>query len=127
MAHPTQLTRRERQIMDIVYRRGQATAAEVVEDIEDPPSYSAIRALLRILEDKGHLRHDQQGPRYVFLPIVARDKARRSALKQVVHTFFDGSASDAVAALLDMPSTKLSRADRDRLAELVEQARQEGR
>ena len=93
MAHPAQLTRRERQIMDIVYRRGQATAAEVMDEILDPPSYSAIRALLRILEEKGHLRHEQQGPRYVFLPTVAREKARRSALKQVVHTFFDDSAS----------------------------------
>ena len=113
--------------MDIVYRRGQATAAEVVEDMPDPPSYSAIRALLRILEDKGHVRHEQQGPRYVFLPIVAPDKARRSALKQVVHTFFGGSTSDAVAALLDMPSTRLSPTDRQRLASLIEQARKAGR
>lgn len=127
MAQPAQLTRRERQIMDIVYRRGQATAVEVMNEIPDPPSYSAIRALLRILEEKGHLRHEPQGPRYVFLPTVAREKARRSALKRVVHTFFDGSASDAVAALLDMPSTKLSRTDRERLAQLVDQARQEGR
>ena len=113
--------------MDIVYRRGQATAAEVMADMPDPPSYSAIRALLRILEDKGHLRHEAQGPRYVFLPVVAAGKARRSALKQVVHTFFGGSASDAVAALLDMPSTRLSQKDRARLASLIEQARKAGR
>ena len=127
MADVRQLTRRERQIMDIVYRRGQATAAEVMADMPDPPSYSAIRALLRILEDKGHLRHEAQGPRYVFLPIVAPDKARRSALKGIVHTFFGGSASDAVAALLDMPSTRLSQKDRARLASLIEQARKAGR
>ncbi len=127
MADVRQLTRRERQIMDIVYRRGQATAAEVMADMPDPPSYSAIRALLRILEDKGHLRHEAQGSRYVFLPIVAPDKARRSALKGVVHTFFGGSASDAVAALLDMPSTRLSQKDRARLASLIEQARKAGR
>src|SRR3954466_11091420 len=86
------LSRRERQIMEVIYRRGQATAAEVMEEMPDPPSYSAVRAMLRVLEEKGHLRHDQQGPRYVFLPTVPRDKARRSALKQLVRTFFDGSA-----------------------------------
>ena len=127
MADARQLTRRERQIMDIVYRRGQATAADVMKDMPDPPSYSAIRALLRILEEKGHVRHEQQGPRYVFLPVVAPDKARRSALTQVVRTFFGGSTSDAVAALLDMPSAQLSKGDRARLAALVDQARKEGR
>ena len=91
----SQLTRRERQIMDIVYRRGRATAAEVLAELPDPPSYSAVRTLLRIREEKGSLRHQQEGPRYVFLPTLARDKARRSALKQMVQTFFDGSAEQA--------------------------------
>lgn len=124
---PDQLTRRERQIMNIIYRRGQATAAEVLDDLADPPSYSATRALLRILEDKGHLTHDQQGPRYVFMPTVAREKARRSALDQVVETFFGGSAGDAAAALLDRSDADLSAEQRDRLVDLVERARKEGR
>src|ERR671925_464450 len=94
------LSRRERQIMDIIYARGQATAAEVTAALPDPPSYSAVRALLRILEQKGHLRHEQDGPRYVFLPTVPRDRARRSAMRHLVRTFFDGSTEDAVAALL---------------------------
>lgn len=123
---PVHLSRRERQIMDIVYRRGQATAAEVLADLPDPPSYSAVRALLRVLEEKGHLRHEQQGTRYIFLPTVAREKARRSALKNVVQTFFAGSAAQAVAALLDM-QTELSDEELDRLAQIIEQARKEER
>src|SRR3954464_12538943 len=95
------LSRRERQIMDAIYRRGRATAAEVLEDMPDPPSYSAVRAMLRLLEEKGHLRHEQDGPRYVFMPTAPRDRASRSALTHVVRTFFDGSASEAVAALLN--------------------------
>ncbi len=122
-----QLTRRERQIMNIIYRRGQATAAEVLDDLPDPPSYSAIRALLRILEDKGHVRHEEDGPRYVFVPTVAPEKARRSALDQVVETFFGGSAGDAAAALLDMSQSGLSGDDRDRLTALIDRARKEGR
>jgi predicted transcriptional regulator len=121
------LSRRERQIMDAIYRRGQATAAEVLEDLPDPPSYSAVRAMLRVLEEKGHLRHDQQGPRYVFLPTVPRDKARRSALKQLVQTFFEGSTEQTVAALLDLSASKLSDAELDRLSQLIHQARKEGR
>lgn len=113
--------------MDIVYRRGQATAADVIEDMPDPPSYSAVRSVLRILQEKGHLRHEQQGRRYVFRPVVTPDRARRSALEQVVHTFFGGSASDAVAALLDMPSSQISESERVRLAALIERARKEGR
>lgn len=124
--HPT-LTRRERQIMDIIYRRGQATVAEVLAELPDPPSYSAVRALLRVLEEKGHLRHEQQGPRYVFLPTVARDRARRSALRQIVRTFFDGSAEQAVAALLDMSRDKLTPDELDRLSGLIDKARKEGR
>jgi predicted transcriptional regulator len=121
----TQLSRRERQIMDVIYRRGRATAAEVLEDIPDPPSYSAVRALLRLLEDKGHVHHEQDGPRYVYLPTVNRERARRSALTHVVRTFFDGSATDAVAALLDTDA--MDHAELDRLSALIEQARKEGR
>ena len=120
------LSRRERQIMDVIYRRGRATAAEVLEDIPDPPSYSAVRAMLRLLEEKGHVRHEQDGPRYVFLPIVNRDRARKSALTHVVRTFFDGSASEAVAALLN-DGGKLSDAELDRLSAMIAQAREDGR
>ena len=119
------LSRRERQIMDVVYQRGEATAAEALEALPDPPSYSAVRALLRVLEGKGHVRHRRQGPRYVFLPTVSRETARRSALARVVQTFFDGSNQAAVAALIDQSS--LSRADLDRLEHLIDRARQEGR
>jgi predicted transcriptional regulator len=121
------LSRRERQIMDIIYRRGRATAAEVLADLPDPPSYSAVRALLRVLEEKGHLRHEQDGPRYLFLPTVGRDRARRSALKQLVRTFFDGSAEEAAAALLDMSRDRLAPDELDRLSTLIEKARKEGR
>ncbi len=119
------LSRRERQIMDVVYQRGEATAAEVLDALPDPPSYSAVRALLRVLEGKGHVRHRRQGPRYVFLPTVSRETARRSALARVVQTFFDGSNQAAVAALIDQSS--LSQADLDRLEHLIDRARQEGR
>ncbi|WP_422926756.1 BlaI/MecI/CopY family transcriptional regulator [Singulisphaera sp. PoT] len=127
MAKPAHdpLSRRERQIMDVVYQRGRATAAEVLESLADPPSYSAIRALLRVLEVKGHLKHEQDGPRYVFLPTVPRDKARKSALRQLVQTFFEGSTAQAVAALLDAPDAKLSDEDLDRLSRLIAQARKE--
>jgi predicted transcriptional regulator len=121
------LSRRERQIMDVVYRHGQATAAEVLAELPDPPSYSAVRALLRVLEEKGHLRHEQQGPRYVFLPTVPREKARRSALKQLMQTFFDGSTEQTVAALLNMAASRLSDEELDRLSQLINQARKEGR
>lgn len=124
---PDALSRRERQIMEIVYRQGKATAAEVLEGIPDPPSYSTVRALLRVLEEKGHLRHEQNGPRYLFLPTVPRDKARRSALFQVVRTFFEGSTAQAVAALLGDPNARLSEADLDRLSRLIDQARKEER
>jgi predicted transcriptional regulator len=112
--------------MDVIYRRGRATAAEVLADIPDPPSYSAVRAMLRLLEEKGHVRHEQDGPRYVFVPIVHRDRARRSALTHVVRTFFDGSATEAVAALLN-DGGKLSAAELDRLSAMIDQAREEGR
>jgi predicted transcriptional regulator len=122
MADATQLSRRERQIMDVIYRRGRATAAEVLGDIPDPPSYSAVRAMLRLLEEKGHVRHEQDGPRYIFLPMVNRDRARKSALKHVVRTFFNGSAVDAAAALLDS-DVKLADADLDRLSAMIDSAR----
>lgn len=121
------LSRRERQIMDVVYRLGRVTAAEVQEALPDPPSYSSVRALLRVLEEKGHLRHEQDGPRYVFLPTVAREKARRSALQQLVQTFFDGSTAQTVAALLGAPDSKLTDEDFDRLSRLLEKAREEGK
>jgi BlaI family transcriptional regulator, penicillinase repressor len=125
MTQTDPLSRRERQIMDIVYARGQATAAEVTAALPDPPSYSAVRALLRILEQKGHLRHQQDGPRYVFLPTVSRDRARRSALRNIVKTFFDGSTAQAAAALIDQG--QLSDAEFDRLSEAIEKARRENR
>ena len=121
------LSRRERQIMDILYRLGSATAAEVKENLPDAPSYSAVRALLRILEDKGHLKHAYDGPRYVYAPVVSRPVAQKSALKQMVKTFFDGSASNAVAALLDMSASDLSEKELSKLASLVEQAKREGK
>ena len=124
---PLDLSRRERQIMDIVYREGRVTAAEVLELLEDPPSYSAVRALLRVLVDKGHLRHEEEGPRYVYRPTLSRERVRGKALKQVVQTFFEGSASQAVAALLDGSASSLSEEELDRLAALIEGAREEGR
>lgn len=122
-----QLSRRERQIMDVIYRLGRATAADVQTEISDPPSYSAVRALLRVLESKGHLRHTADGPRYVYAPMVPRERARDSALRQVVGTFFDGSTEAAVAALLDLSSSRLSDAELNRLAGLIAQAKKEGR
>ncbi len=120
------LSRRERQIMDVIYRLGSATSADVLEHIPDPPSYSAVRAMLRVLEDKGHLRHRQDGPRYLYQPTVARDRARRSAHQHVVRTFFDGSATAAMAALLDLSDTRLTEQDRARIEQLIERAQEEG-
>jgi BlaI family transcriptional regulator, penicillinase repressor len=121
------LSRRERQIMDIIYRLGKATAAEVLEGLPNPPGYSAVRAMLRLLEDKGYLKHEQDGPRYIFMPTVAREKARKSALKQMIQTFFDDSATDAVAALLDMSRTKLTSDELDELSRMIDEARKKGR
>ena len=126
MPHP-QLSRRERQIMDVAYRLGRATAAEILREMPEPPGYSAVRALLRILVDKGHLRFDQDGPRYVYSPTVSRRKARSGALEQLVRTFFDGSPAQAVTALLDASQDKLSRAELDELAALIDAARSKGR
>jgi predicted transcriptional regulator len=122
-----QLSRRERQIMDIVYRLGRATAAEIRAQLPDPPSYSAIRALLRILVEKQHLQHREDGPRYVYSPTVSRRKARAGALAQVIDTFFDGSASQAVSALLGSQRGKLSAAELDELSALIDAARNKGR
>ena len=120
------LSRRERQIMDILYRTGKATAAEVREAMPDAPSYSAVRAMLRILEEKGHLRHEEDGPRYVFLPAEPRDQAKRSALSHLVETFFDGSVEQTVAALLVSESKSLKPSELDKLSKLIEEARKKG-
>jgi predicted transcriptional regulator len=116
------LSRRERQIMDILYQRGRATASEIHEAVPDPPSYSAVRAKLRVLEEKGHIRHEEEALRYVYLPVVARDSARKSALRHMVSTFFGGSVEETVAALLDLSATK---SDLDRISQMVEQAKKE--
>lgn len=121
------LSRRERQIMDVIFQRGRATAAEVMGDLPDPPSYSAVRATLRILEKKGHVQHEQNGLRYVFVPTLARETAKRSALEHLLQTFFNGSAEQAVATLLDESASRLSEEELDRLAQLVEKARKNGR
>src|ERR1700726_953768 len=110
------LSRRERQIMDILYQRGRASASEIHEALPDRPSYSAVRAKLRVLEEKGHVRHEEQALRYVYLPTLARDTARRSALRHVVATFFEGSVEEAVAALLDLSAANLSKIDLDRIS-----------
>lgn len=123
----SKLSRRERQIMDILYRRGRASASEVQEAMPDAPGYSAVRATLRILEAKGHVRHEGDSLRYVYLPAVPREKATRSALRHLLDTFFDGSAEKAVVALLDESSASLSPAELDRIAELIEQARKDGK
>jgi predicted transcriptional regulator len=120
------LSRRERQIMDIIYELNEASVVQVLERLPSPPSYSAVRALLRVLEQKGHLVHRQDGPRYVYAPTLPRDKARRSALRHLLKTFFDNSTEDVVAALLDI-SDNLSEDDYERLVELVQKAQKEGR
>jgi len=121
LAH--KLSARERQIMDVLFQRGAATAAEVREGMPDAPSYSAVRTQLRILEDKGHVTHEQDGPRYVYRPTLAKERAKRSALNHLVDTFFNGSAGQAMAALLDDSNTELSERDLGRLEDLILQAR----
>jgi len=127
MKNEEKLSRRERQIMDILHARGQATAAEVHQLLPEAPGYSAVRALLRILEEKGHARHRRDGLRYVYLPTEARAKASRSALKRVLATFFGGSVEEAVAALLEASDTELSEAEMDKLRTIIKQAKKEGR
>ncbi|WP_412070252.1 BlaI/MecI/CopY family transcriptional regulator [Rubrivirga sp. IMCC43871] len=121
------LSRRERQVLDVLHRLGRASAADVREALADPPSDSAVRTHLRILEEKGHVRHEQDGPRYVYLPMQTRDAAGRSALRHLMTTFFDGAPERAVAALLDEASEDLSEADLDRLDTLIRSARSQGR
>lgn len=125
MEHAT-LSRRERQIMDILYRRGRATAAEVLEEMPDPPSYSAVRAKLRVLEDKGHIKHQEEDLKYVYRPVLAPEKAKRSALQHMLDTFFDRSVEQAVAALLDHSAARLSREELNRLSRLIEEAKKRG-
>src|SRR5450755_2661346 len=117
------LSRRERQIMDILYQRGRASGAEIHQALPDAPTYSAVRAKLRVLEEKGHVRHEEEALRYVYLPTVARDTARRSALRHMVSTFFEGSVEDAMAARLELSAARLKDEDLDRIAQLVEDAR----
>lgn len=125
MTDSAHLSRRETQIMEAVYSRGRATAAEILGGIPDPPSYSAVRALLKVLEDKGHLRHEADGPRYVYLPTVPRETARASALRRLVATFFGGSAEGAMAALIDLGRDDLDPEALDRLADRIERARKD--
>jgi len=121
------LSRRERQIMDFLYRRGRASVAEVLNGIADPPGYSAVRAMLRVLEQKGHVVHDEDGRAYIYRPTVPREAARRSALTQLLKTFFDGSTEQAVMALLDLSGPQLSESELNRLAEQIKRAKREGR
>jgi len=119
------LSRRERQIMDILYQRGKASASDVREAMEDAPGYSAVRAMLRVLEEKGHVKHQAEGLKYVYVPVVAREKAKRSAVKHLLDTFFAGSPEQIVAALLDVSATRLTREELDRMSEMIEKAKRE--
>ena len=121
------LSRRERQIMDLLFRVQRATAAEVMAGLPDAPSYSAVRALLRILEQKGHVRHEEEGRAYVYMPLQRRDTARQSALSHLLKTFFDNSAEQAVAALLAIKGEKMSDAELERMSKLIENAKTDGR
>jgi predicted transcriptional regulator len=122
----TSLTRRERQIMDVLYRRGRASAAEVMAELTGEPNYSTVRTQLRVLEDKGHVRHDDEGGRYVYAPAVPRHAARKSALKHLVETFFDGSAEQVVAAVLGGEASRLTDEELDRVSALIDKARKDG-
>ena len=121
------LSRREREMMDIIYRAGKATASEVMEAMADPPSYSAVRATLRVLEHKRLLRHEDDGTRYVYRPTLNRDKARQSALDHLLATFFEGSVANVVATLIERSGEELTDDDLDRIARLIEQTKKEGR
>lgn len=126
MVTPGKLSRRERQIMDAVYRKERATVQEVLDDLDDPPSYSSIRATMRLLEDKRYLKHINDGRRYVYLPTKTKDKARKSALRHLMDTFFDDSAESTVAALLDVKSKDLTDDELDRIQKLIDDARRKG-
>jgi BlaI family penicillinase repressor len=121
------LSRRERQILEILYQRGKASASEVLEAMEDAPSNSAVRTLLRVLEEKGHVKHRAEGLKYVYVPTVAREKAKRTAVKHLLDTYFNGSPEQIVAALLDVSSTQLTREELDRMTEMIEKAKKEGK
>src|SRR5260370_23602445 len=124
---PAGLSRRERQIMDILYQRGKSSSAEVREAMPNAPSYSAVRAMLRVLEEKGHVKHQAEGLRYVYVPVVTHEKAKRSAGKHLLDTFFNDSPEQIVAALLDVSSTRLTREELNRMAEMIEKAKREGK
>ncbi|MGH7403849.1 MAG: BlaI/MecI/CopY family transcriptional regulator [Candidatus Rokuibacteriota bacterium] len=123
----SELSPRERQMVDALYRLGRATVREVIDAIDDPPSYSAVRATLRVLEEKGVVRHEQDGPRYVYLPVVQRETARRQALRRLVQTFFDGSAEQAAVTLLRMSDGEVADDEMERMVERIRQARNGGR
>ncbi len=123
----THLSRRERQIMDIIYQQGEATVAEVRNYLPDPPSYSSVRALLSVLKKKGYLKHKEQGRRYIYYPTVALDRVKRSALKHLMETFFDDSAERVMAALLNIRGVDLSEKELERMARLIEEAKKEGK
>lgn len=123
----TGLSRRERQVMEILYQRGRASSSDIREAMQDAPTYSAVRALLRVLEEKGHVVHENEGLKYVYVPVVNRDKAKRSAVKHLVDTFFRDSPEQVVAALLDVSSKRLTSKELDRMAEMIEKAKKEGR
>ena len=127
MESRTELSRRERQIMDVLYARGKATVAEVMQELPDPPTYSAVRATLRILEEKGHVFHEQDGPRYVYVPAVETEHARKAALSHLVTTFFDGSEEEAVVTLLRMSDAALSEDEVSRIRDRIREARRKGR
>jgi BlaI family penicillinase repressor len=124
---PIGLSRRERQIMEIIYQRGKASAADIREAMPDAPTYSAVRALLRVLEEKGHVAHQNEGLKYVYAPVVKRDKAKRSAVEHLVDTFFRDAPEQVVASLLDVSSKRLTREELDRMAEMIEKAKKEGK
>ncbi|HTM48859.1 MAG TPA: BlaI/MecI/CopY family transcriptional regulator [Bryobacteraceae bacterium] len=124
---PGGFSRREREILDILYQRGKASASEVQAGMQEAPSNSAVRTLLRVLEEKGHIRRRAQGLKYVYVPAVPKDKARRTAVKHLLETYFDGSSEGIVAALLDVSSTRLTRDELDRMAGLIEKAKREGK
>jgi BlaI family transcriptional regulator, penicillinase repressor len=123
----SELGRRERQIMDVIFRLGKASVSDVLQELPDPPSYSAVRGMMRLLEDKGHLRHQQDGLRYLYTPTAGQEQAQASALRHMVRTFFGGSASAAAATLLELPDANLTSADVTRLQKLIKQAKAEGR
>jgi BlaI family penicillinase repressor len=127
MSAPGGFSRREREILDILYQRGKASASEVRDAMEDAPSNSAVRTLLRVLEEKGHVRRKAEGLKYVYVPSVAKEKAKRTAVKHLLETYFDGSSEQIVAALLDVSSTGLTRQELDRMTEMIEKAKREGK